>query len=423
MTFHGPVGTDLPTVPLPHSLLKPFFECMDAILKRIGAILAFTLVATAVQGATFQTANFVVTASDDEIARRVANCAEYWRHELAIQWLGKPLPNWYRPCPISVQVGQMGAGGQTTFTFENGEVYGWKMQVQGTLERVLDSVVPHEVNHTIFASHFRRPIPRWADEGAATLFEHESEQARQTAQLNRVLNTSRRIPLQQLLTIREYPKDMQDVLTLYAEGYSLASFLVGMKGEQGRKIYIQFLDDAHKLGWEKAFAAHYGFNSLDLLESQWMQWVVAGSPSFTKQGELLAQSNESEQNEEMAPPRSQTSARESDVVIRSQSPQESQEEPAMASVDRAPRPLPAVPRQLRAARPDDRDQTSAPRYDQSAMVENDANQQPRSEEYLPRVLRQSNSTDASESRRLSPTAEGVNVRIRKENYEFPEARR
>ena len=77
--------------------------------------------------------------------------AEFYRRELAIEWLGEALPRWYRPCPISVKVGQIGAGGATTFTFEGGEVFGWRMNVQGSLERILDSVIPHEVRHTIFA--------------------------------------------------------------------------------------------------------------------------------------------------------------------------------------------------------------------------------------------------------------------------------
>ena len=55
------------------------------------------------------------------------------------------------------------------------EVFGWDMKIQGSEERVLDSVLPHEVTHTIFASHFRQPLPRWADEGACTTVEHVSE--------------------------------------------------------------------------------------------------------------------------------------------------------------------------------------------------------------------------------------------------------
>ena len=104
------------------------------------------------------------------------------------------------------------------------------MAIQGTEERILDSVLPHEISHMIFASYFRRPLPRWADEGAATLVEHESERLRQTKLLDQVIRTSKRIPLRQLLNIKEYPENMQDVLTLYAEGYSLADYLVQQKG-------------------------------------------------------------------------------------------------------------------------------------------------------------------------------------------------
>ena len=44
-----------------------------------------------------------------------------------------------------------GAGGATSFVFDRGEVFGWKMNIQGSRERILDSVLPHEVTHTIFA--------------------------------------------------------------------------------------------------------------------------------------------------------------------------------------------------------------------------------------------------------------------------------
>jgi hypothetical protein len=181
-----------------------------------------------------------------------------------------------------VKVGQIGAGGATTFTFEGGEVFGWNMNVQGTLERIIDSVIPHEVSHTIFACYFRRPLPRWADEGAATLVEHESERLRQTKLLNQVIKTGRRIPLRDLLAITEYPKDMQQVLTLYAEGYSLADFLVQQKGDQGKAAYLAFLKDALDQNWTTAFKKHYGYANLEAVEKHWAGWVLAGSPPLRK---------------------------------------------------------------------------------------------------------------------------------------------
>jgi hypothetical protein len=243
--------------------------------------------------ATVESANFVVTAPTEGFAQQVSKAAEYYRHELAIAWLGEKLPgNWSSKCPIKCKVGQIGAGGATTFTFNDGEVFGWRMEIQGTEERILDSVLPHEVSHMIFASHFRRPLPRWADEGAATLVEHESERLRQTKLLDQVIRTSKRIPLEQLLNIKEYPKDMQDVLTLYAEGYSLADYLVQQKGEQGKAIYLKFLDDAHRHGWDAAFQTHYD-TSVAAVEEKWTGWVMAGSPPIEPaDGTLVAMAEE-----------------------------------------------------------------------------------------------------------------------------------
>jgi hypothetical protein len=246
---------------------------MDARIIKV----ALVACAVASMGATQRTKNFVVSAPTDQIARQVADTAERCREELAIAWLGKTLPSWYRPCKVTVKVGNIGAGGATTFKFDRGEVFDWQMNIQGSLERLLDSVVPHEVSHTIFATHFRRPLPRWADEGAATLVEHESERRRQQLLCQQVLQTSRRIPLKDLLSMKEYPRDMQNVLTLYAEGYSLADFLVQ---SGGRARYLAFLQEAHVQGWNKAIESHYGIDGIAALEEKWKGWIVAGSPTF-----------------------------------------------------------------------------------------------------------------------------------------------
>lgn len=255
---------------------------MDAILRGI-----LLLGALSSLGAGFRTPNFVVTAPTAEFAKQVGDAAEIYRHELAVEWTGKPLPgNWKYPCPITVTVGQMGAGGKTTFNFQNGEVYGWKMEIQGSEQRILDSVLPHEVNHTIFASHFRRPLPRWADEGAASLIEHDSERNRLREIHTRVMGTSRKIALKTLLDIKQYPHDPQEVLTLYAEGHSLADFLI-QRG--GKPLYIRLMAVAHERGWETALKTLYGISSMQGLEREWDQWVLAGSPKLNiPEGSLLA---------------------------------------------------------------------------------------------------------------------------------------
>jgi len=231
-------------------------------------------------GARYQTANFVVEAPTSSVARQVGVAAETCRRDLAVAWLGRSMPRWYAPCHIKVNVGNVGAGGATTFSFERGEtgrmeVFGWRMTGQGTLERILDSVLPHEISHTIFACHFRRPLPRWADEGAATLAENASEKQRQTHRAQQVVRTQRQYPLRTLLSVTEYPPDMDNVLTLYAQGYTLAAYLIR---QGGRQRYLSFLAEAHRSGWDQAIHKHYGLRGIDDLEKRWQGWVLAGGP-------------------------------------------------------------------------------------------------------------------------------------------------
>lgn len=201
--------------------------------------------------------------------------AEHYRHDLAIQWLGAALPNWAQPCPIHAQVApNLGAGGQTSFTFDHNEVFGWHMEIQGTHERLLDSVLPHEVTHTIFASHFRRPLPRWADEGACTTVEDISERSKQDRMLIVFLHTGRGIAFSQMFAMTDYP---QDILPLYAQGYSLARFLID---QSSRQAFLTFLNDGMASeNWSDAIHKHYGYRNLAELQDAWLNWVKIGSPS------------------------------------------------------------------------------------------------------------------------------------------------
>ena len=259
---------------------------MDALTLRrrtlvqcLGLIMLLPVVAETTSAASYQTVNFSVTADRKSVAEEVGKAAEAYRRQLAVFWLGKPLPNWSRPCRIFVREGAVGAGGQTTFQFARGEVLNWRMQVQGTLERILDSVLPHEINHTIFACHFRRPLPRWADEGAATLFEHRSEQLKQLALLNDIVRSKHElISLRDLLSMKEYPKGQRPMLTLYAQGYALADFLVQQKG---RQAYLKFISDGERGGWEKAIRTNFDHEGIESLERNWRGWVMAGMPKLT----------------------------------------------------------------------------------------------------------------------------------------------
>jgi len=225
-------------------------------------------------GASYRTQNFIVNAPTPAIAKQVGDSAESFRKDIAVDWLGEPLPAWGQPCPITVQVGErLGAGGATSFVFDRGEVFGWQMTIQGSLERILDSVLPHEVTHTIFATHFRQPLPRWADEGACTTVEHSSERTKQQQMLIQFLKTGRGISFSSMFAMKEYPAD---VLPLYAQGHSLASYFIA---QGGKKKFLKFVADGlQDENWTRTVNAHYGFADLRTLQSTWLDWVRTGSP-------------------------------------------------------------------------------------------------------------------------------------------------
>jgi len=256
---------------------------MDALVIRCAILAA----AVGSMGASYRTANFMVSAPTAQMAEQIGQSAEKYRRDLAIEWLGKEMPNWAQPCPITASVADnLGAGGATSFVFEHGEVFGWRMTIQGSLERILDSVLPHEVTHTIFATHFRQPLPRWADEGACTTVEHTSEKDKQQKMLIEFLHTNRGIAFSRMFAMRDYPAD---VMPLYSQGFSLARFLIHQGGK--RKFLNYIGDGLRDENWVRATKQNYGYDSLLALQNSWLGWVRQGSPAIAAPEETLVAAN------------------------------------------------------------------------------------------------------------------------------------
>ena len=221
--------------------------------------------------ADVRTRNFIVSAPNQALAQQVAQSAERFRSELAKYWLGQELRPWSRPCPIRVIAGpSLAAQGVTTYN--RNPVRDFQMEVVGTPQRILDSVLPHEVTHTVLATYFGRPLPRWADEGICTTVEHVSERTKHEAKLREFLRTRRGIAMNQLFLLTEYPSD---VLPMYAQGYSVCSFLIAQKGP---RQFVQFLKDyMQEPSWTSNIQKHYGYQSLRQLQEYWLKWVESGS--------------------------------------------------------------------------------------------------------------------------------------------------
>ena len=248
---------------------------MDARFKvgRWMAVAMLVLVGfnSSVRAGNARSQNFLVHAADQRLAEAVAEHAEKLRDDLAQYWLGRTLPPWRTPCPIEVIAGpRVAAEGVTTYTRQ--PVGNFQMRVNGTPERILDSVLPHEVTHTVLATHFGRPLPRWADEGICTTVEHSAEKQKHEAMLRRFLNNRKGIPMNRLFLLTEYPPEM---LPMYAQGYSVCRFLIE---QSGPREFIQFLGDyMQHPSWTQNVKKHYGYTSLAQLQERWLAWVRTGS--------------------------------------------------------------------------------------------------------------------------------------------------
>lgn len=223
--------------------------------------------------ASYRTPNFVVHAQTPQIAQQVGQYAEHYRKQKAIQWLGREMPQWGQPCPLRVTISMNGSGGATSFAFDNGRILSQEMNIEGRLDRLLASVLPHEITHTVFAHYFRCPVPRWADEGGSVLSEDQLERSRHDRLVRNLINSRRAMPLRRLFNLRDYPRE---VMTLYAQGYSVTEFLVGRRG---RRTFLRFVGDGMRQGWDTAARANYGYRSVEDLSEAWLQHLRRSSSS------------------------------------------------------------------------------------------------------------------------------------------------
>ena len=232
-------------------------------------------------GASHRSTNFVVEAPSLDVARQVADRAEACRVSVARAWLGKELAAWSTPCPVKVKLTRGEAGGLTSFGFSRGKVHDQSMTVEGRLDRILASSLPHEVTHTVFASFFGGPMPRWADEGASLLSEDSLEYRRHDQIVDDLMQRRGNMPLERLFVVEDYP---EDVMGFYGQGYSISRFLVEMGG---RPRFLAFVKDGSKSGWDNASRAHYGLSGVHEVDRAWRSWhKVSTADNRTRPGPL-----------------------------------------------------------------------------------------------------------------------------------------
>lgn len=246
------------------------FAPAHAASRALAAVLSF--VALSLTGASHRTPNFIVTASTDALAKLVGQNAEDQRRHLAVRWTGAELPTWEQPCLIHARVAPgLRASGETSYVFQHGVPRDCAMQVQGSLDQVLDSVLPHEMLHMIFAFFFGRPLPRGMEEGACVYVEHQNSKQQLGATLSGTKRYESSERLDHFFVVNDvYP---QNVLRFYSEAHLMVTFLIERSGE---RKFVEYLQDGLDSGqWQTATRRHYGYPTLGELQFAWLEWASA----------------------------------------------------------------------------------------------------------------------------------------------------
>lgn len=258
------------------------------------SIAVVLLGAMASLGASYPTPNFIVEAPDAAFARQIGEYAEQYRKQKAIEWLGQEMPTWGRRCPLRVRISGS-SGGATMFDFNNGSIRSIDMHIEGSPDRLLASVLPHEITHTVLAYYFRTPVPRWADEGSAVLSEDDHERAVHEQTVRQILQRpGRAIPLRRLFSLKNYPSDPGYLMALYAQGYSVTNFLVS---QSSRPVFLAFVAQGMQNNgnnWDTALRTHYRYRSVEELEGAWVQHLQSGRQQPTQLASSRGPSNRRE---------------------------------------------------------------------------------------------------------------------------------
>jgi hypothetical protein len=215
------------------------------------------------------------------------------RNALYAKWLGEDAAqDWNPKCQIVLHnskqsyISAVGRGGERTVgsslvRVEKGCVESRRIDLLGGQTDYLTAALPHELMHVILQERFMNAkLPRWADEGLATLADTKAKQDRHFKDLQDALAGRSTFNVASLLAMDEYPRSDR-FGAFYGQSASLAEFLVNRKNPA---TFIEFIEQAGFFGYDKALQQCYGISGLAELDRQWRRHVYSMQARSSESG-------------------------------------------------------------------------------------------------------------------------------------------
>ncbi len=242
-----------------------------------------------------ESANFrVLVYGAQPASRQICDSCETLRSQLIEKWLGAGAAQkavsepWSPKCDIIIHstaagyVRAVGPGGNMTVASslvdqDRGRIHVRRIDVRGQDAHWQTSALPHEMTHVVLADRFAgQRLPRWADEGVATLADPFAKRQGHLRDLHQAVATRSAFRIAELFTMDDYPPASRWA-AFYGQSISLTEYLVdrGQSSEQ----FVNFVECAMNKGYETALREVYRINGPAELERDWMASIRATKPT------------------------------------------------------------------------------------------------------------------------------------------------
>lgn len=223
------------------------------------------LLLTVLVSPTLPSQNFAITNDwPQDTKAKWEEVAESYRAKWLEEFVGKDIP-YEKPIPLTINFDNRSKSGSgvTAYDINANGCFNYRMTVNGPPERIQNSIIPHEVMHTVMAHYMKASGPRWADEGYCTYIEPK---------YNDRFNRSKFYPFKLIMNMEEYPPD---VATFYGQSCSMVRWLVNLKDKRHFRDFIY--DYMHTKGdWPLYLEKYYGFKTYEDAQAAWLVFLQGG---------------------------------------------------------------------------------------------------------------------------------------------------
>jgi hypothetical protein len=223
-----------------------------------------------------ETPNFrIFHKHEHKVVDQVAQTLEWSRTLAYRKWVGAVDDAWRPKCYVYLD----DAKGELSKTLHGVRGYTRKGGIGGSVRRyvrvrsrddgLIDSVLPHEVTHAVMFGEFGdNEAPSWAHEGMAVMMQPRRDRDRFFDVLLAAYKKNGLFFVGKVLDIEDYPDS--DVDIFYAQSVSLVEYLTHLRKPT---VFVTFMRDALKRGYDKALQEHYGIQNIAELEKKWKAYT------------------------------------------------------------------------------------------------------------------------------------------------------